>query len=109
MPGIGRGSAISPETARLIEDEIKRFVTDAHTTATAVLKKKKKDWYRLSEALLEYETLSGDEIKNLISDNIKPKRPDFDNDDGKPGLTAIPTTKPNPKPKPLGDKPQPES
>jgi len=103
MPGIGRGSAISPETARLIEDEIKRFVTDAHETATAILKKKKKDWIKLSEALLEYETLSGDEIKNLLKDNILPKRPDFDKDDkgGKPGLSAVPTTvKPKPKPKP---------
>ncbi len=117
MPGIGRGSAISPETARLIEDEIKRFVTDAHATATAILKKKKKDWYKLSEALLEYETLSGDEIKDLINDNIKPKRPDFDKDGGKPGLSAIPTItpkkspakKPGKKPKPMGDKPQPES
>ena len=116
MPGIGRGSAISPETARLIEDEIKRFVTDAHETATAILKKKKKDWVKLSEALLEYETLSGDEINSLLKDNIKPKRPDFDNDSG-PSLSAIPTTKPKAKskpkpkkkPKPLGDKPQPES
>jgi len=116
MPGIGRGSAISPETARLIESEIKRFVTDAHTTATTILKKKKKDWYKLSEALLEYETLSGDEITSLLKDNIKPKRPDFDNDSG-PSLSAIPTTKPKAKskakpkkkPKPLGDKPQPES
>ena len=104
LPGIGRGSAISPETARLIEDEIKRFVTEAHETATTVLKKKKKDWIKLSEALLEYETLSGDEIKNLLEDNILPKRPDFDKDDkgaGKPGLSAVPTTsKPKPKPKP---------
>ncbi len=106
MPGIGRGSAISPETARLIEDEIKNFVTNAHETALAVLKKKKKDWVKLAEALLEYETLSGDEIKNLLEDNIKPKRPDFDNDD-KPGLSAIPTTsKAKPKTKP---KPQPEA
>ncbi len=115
MPGIGRGSAISPETARLIESEIKRFVTEAHISATAILKKKKKDWIKLSEALLEYETLSGDEIKSLLKDNIKPKRPDFDNDSGTPALSAIPTTKPTPKKKPkpkkppLGDKPQPES
>jgi cell division protease FtsH len=113
MPGIGRGSAISPETARLIEDEIKRFVTEAHTMATSILKKKKKDWIKLSEALLEYETLSGDEIKSLLKDNIKPKRPDFDNDSGTPSLSAIPTTKPKAKsgkkPKPMGDKPQPES
>ena len=112
MAGIGRGSSISPETASLIEDEIKKFVTDAHATALAVLKKKKKDWVKLSEALLEYETLSGDEIKNLLEDNIKPKRPDFDND-GKPQLSAIPTTKKaktkaKAKPKPKA-KPQPET
>lgn len=106
MPGIGRGTAISPETARLIEDEIKRFVTEAHTTALAVLKKKKKDWIKLAEALLEYETLSGDEIKNLLEDNIKPKRPDFDKESGgTSGLSAVPTTS---KPKPTA-KPQPES
>ncbi len=112
MPGIGRGSAISPETASLIEDEIKRFVTEAHETALAVLKKKKKNWYKLAEALLEYETLSGDEIKNLLEDNIKPKRPDFDKD-GKPELSAIPTTvkskpKTKAKRKPKA-KPQPET
>ena len=102
MPGIGRGTAISPETASLIEEEIKRFVTEAHETAQKVLKSKKKDWMKLAEALLEYETLSGDEIKNLLNDNIKPKRPDFDNNSGS-GLAAVPTTvktKPKPKPKP---------
>jgi len=75
-PGIGRGSAISPETAKLIESEIRRFVTEAHETALKILKKKKKDWTTLAEALLEYETLSGDEITVLLSDGIKPKRYD---------------------------------
>ncbi len=106
LPGIGRGSAISPETARLIEEEIKRFVTEAHETALKVLKRKKKDWVKLAEALLEYETLSGDEIKNLLEDDIKPKRPDFDNSSG-PSVAAVPVSKP--KPKPDTDKPQAES
>jgi cell division protease FtsH len=95
MPGIGRGSSISPETAKLIESEIKRFVTEAHETATKVLKKKKKDWIALAEALLEYETLSGDEISVLLSDGIKPKRPDGKG--GKPAVSAVPTTKKKPK------------
>jgi len=90
MPGIGRGSAISPETASLIETEIKRFVTEAHETALKILKKKKKDWVALAEALLEFETLSGDEISNLLSDGIKPKRPDGS---GKPSVSAVPTTR----------------
>ncbi len=105
LPGIGRGSAISPETARLIEEEIRRFVTEAHETALSVLKKKKKDWFKLAEALLEYETLSGDEIKNLLEDDIKPKRPDLDGNG--PVVSAVPVTKP--KPAPDTDKPQPEA
>ena len=102
-PGIGRGSAISPETATLIESEIKRFITEAHETAVKILKKKKKDWVALAEALLEYETLSGDEISVLLSDGIKPKRPDGTKGT-KPAVSAVPTT----KKKPLGDA-QPEA
>ena len=102
-PGIGRGSSISPETATLIEAEIKRFITDAHDTAHKILKKKKKDWVALAEALLEYETLSGDEITVLLSDGIKPKRPDGARG-SKPSVAAVPTT----KKKPLGDA-QPEA
>lgn len=101
--GIGRGSSISPETAALIESEIKRFVTEAHETALKVLKKKKKDWVALSEALLEYETLSGDEITVLLSDGIKPKRPDGLNK--RPSVSAVPLTG---KAKPIGDA-QPET
>jgi len=100
-PSIGRGSSISPETARLIEDEIKRFVTDAHETATKILKKKKKNWVALAEALLEYETLSGDEIKNLLEDDIKPSRPDGTET---PTLSAVPSTR-----GPIIGKPQPEA
>jgi len=101
-PGIGRGSAISPETSKLIESEIKRFVTEAHEKARDILKKKKKDWVALAEALLEYETLSGDEIEVLLSDGIKPKRPDAS---AKPSVSAVPTTR---KPRPIGDA-QPET
>jgi len=90
VPGIGRGSAISPETAKLIESEIKGLVNGAHDKAKAILKKQKKAWVALSEALLEYETLSGDEIKNLIEDGIKPKRASGNE---KLSVSPIPTTK----------------
>jgi cell division protease FtsH len=68
-----------------------------------ILKKKKKDWVALAEALLEFETLSGDEITVLLSDGIKPKRPDGARG-SKPSVAAVPTT----KKKPLGDA-QPEA
>ncbi len=57
---------MSEETARLIDDEIKRLVTEAHESALKILKDKKDDWEHLAQALIEYETLSGDEIKALL-------------------------------------------
>ncbi len=48
---------------------------------------------KLKAILLEYETLSGDEIKDLIK-GIKPTRDDFDNDLNKPEkpATSVPKT-----------------
>ena len=63
---IARTKSISTDTAKLIEDEIKRFVTDGHETARRVLTERNKDWEALSQALLEFETLSGEEIEKLF-------------------------------------------
>lgn len=98
--GIGRGSSISPETAKIIEGEIKRFIMEAHDKAREILTDKKDDWVNLAEALLEYETLSGDEITALLKDGTTPKRPDGDASK-RPAVSAVPTTK-KPKPKPIG-------
>jgi cell division protease FtsH len=100
MSGIGRGSSISPETAKVIEGEIKRFITEAHEKALEILTTKKKDWVALAEALLEFETLSGDEITALLKDGSTPKRPDG-GASARPTVSAVPTTK-KPKPKPIG-------
>ncbi|MGJ8559843.1 MAG: ATP-dependent zinc metalloprotease FtsH [Litorimonas sp.] len=98
--GIGRGSSISPETAKVIEGEIKRFIIEAHDKAREILTDKKDDWVTLAEALLEYETLSGDEITALLKDGTTPKRPD-PGAGKRPAVSAVPTTK-KPKPRPIG-------
>ncbi len=68
-------SDISQETAKLIDEEIKKLVDNAYETALKILKEKRKDLEILAEALLEYETLTGDEIKELLKGN-KPKKYD---------------------------------
>jgi len=68
-------SDISQETAKLIDEEIKKLVDNAYETALKILKEKCKDLEILAEALLEYETLTGDEIKELLKGN-KPKKYD---------------------------------
>ena len=58
---------MSDETARLVDAEIKRLVLDGYHNATQILKEKRKDWETLAEALMEYETLTGDEIKAVLA------------------------------------------
>ena len=71
------GFSISTKTKELIEQEVKKLIDDGYALALSILKKKKKEFERLAQGLLEYETLSGDEIKDLIK-GIKPSRDDFD-------------------------------
>ncbi len=63
---IARTKSISTDTAKLIEDEIKRFVTEGYEKARQILTERNDDWEALSQALLEYETLTGEEIDTLL-------------------------------------------
>ena len=58
---------MSEDTARLVDAEIKRLLVNAHEEATAILKKYDRELETLAQALIEYETLSGDEIKDVIA------------------------------------------
>ncbi len=89
---------ISNETAQLIDAEIKRIVEGALAKAREVLTANIKELHILAEGLLEYETLSGDEIKALLKGE-KPDRSGVDH--SKPaalatGGASIPKTKRKP-------------
>jgi cell division protease FtsH len=58
---------MSNKTAELIDSEIKRIVEGGLTRARDVLTEHVDQLHTLAGALLEYETLSGDEIKRLIA------------------------------------------
>lgn len=58
---------MSEDTARLVDAEIKRLVTESHEGAQKLLKEKNKEWETLAQALMEYETLTGDEIKQVLA------------------------------------------
>ena len=59
-------TSMSDETAKLIDNEIRKIIDIAENHAKKVLKKNIKHLHNLAKALLEYETLSGDEVKELI-------------------------------------------
>ena len=63
--------------------------SSSHGNARRILTEKRDDFIRLAEALLEYETLSGDEIKDLIAG--KPPVRDAEPDKGQTRHSAVPT------------------
>ena len=94
------GFSVSANTKELIEEEVKSFIQQGYDTAFKILTKKKKEWDRLAVGLLEYETLTGEEIKKVMNGD-PPFSDDEDKDDGSasaPSVTAIPKTKPKAKP-----------
>ena len=93
------GLSVSAHTKELIEDEVRRFIQDAYERAYQILSDRKEDWERLAQGLLEYETLTGEEIKRVMNGE-PPQSGDGagSSDDDTPSVTAIPKTKPKPKP-----------
>lgn len=61
-----RPKQISSETAAKIEKEVRRFVDEGYQKAKKTLTDNLEDLHTLAKALLEYEMLSGDEIKQVL-------------------------------------------
>lgn len=84
-----QSSSVSEETSRRIEDEVRKLVQTGMDDAREIMTKRRKEWTAVAEALLEYETLTGDEIQGLI-DGKQPERPE-DSDDTPAGkASAVP-------------------
>jgi len=93
----GGGTNHSAATQKIIDDKVKQLVDEGYATAKKVLTEKAEDLERLALGLLEYETLTGNEITKVIAGEPL-NRGDDDEDDvdtgGTPSVTAIPKTKP---------------
>ncbi len=90
---------MSEETAKKVDLEVKKIVDKGYRRAKEVLTSKIDDLHKLSKALMIYETLSGDEIRDLILKDIKPTR-SFKTDEEKDNkeTSALDTIGLKPKP-----------
>ena len=70
---VARQQNMSEETAQKVDSEIRKIVDKGYERARKVLTEKIDDLHKLAKALLTYETLSGEEIENLINKNVYPK------------------------------------
>ena len=84
-------TSMSDETAKLIDKEIRKLIDNAENHAKKVLKKNIKHLHNLAKALLEFETMSGDEVRELIKNGkFKTKNTSSKSDINK--KTSLPTS-----------------
>ncbi len=76
---VAQSKNLSDSTAKLIDDEVRGLAEEAENNCKKILQDNIEQLHIVAKGLLEYETLSGDEIKDLIK-GIKPSRDDFEND-----------------------------
>ena len=90
------GFSVSAKTKEIVETEVKKLIDNGYKVANKILLDKKDEFERLAQGLLEYETLTGDEIKRVM----KGDPPHDDNDpDGlsssEASITSVPKRKKN--------------
>ncbi|MGA7938643.1 MAG: ATP-dependent zinc metalloprotease FtsH, partial [Bradyrhizobium sp.] len=96
---VSRTQNASEATVQKIDTEIRRFVEEGYNQATKILTEKRADLEALAKGLLEYETLTGDEIMDLL----KGKKPNRESvlEPTTPRASAVPPAgKPRPRPDP---------
>ena len=96
---VSQTTNMSDETAKLIDEEVRRLVENGEGEARRIITEYAEQFESIAQALLEFETLTGDELRDLMNG----KRPNR-NTDGEgsisPRTSAVPTTS---KPKKADD------
>ncbi|MDP6173522.1 MAG: cell division protein FtsH, partial [Rhodospirillales bacterium] len=107
---VARQQHVSDATAKLIDDEVRSLIDEAGERARTILTEHHDDLEMLAQALLEYETLSGDEVNALLRGEsiVRPDPDDGDPDEG--ARTSVPSSGPRKeRPGNFTAEPQPET
>ncbi|MBZ8135357.1 ATP-dependent zinc metalloprotease FtsH [Afifella sp. IM 167] len=99
---VARQQNISEQTAQKIDREVRRLVDEGYDKAREILTEQHDQLETLAQGLLEYETLSGEEIKALLNGK-RPVREDPSDDVPPAKGSAVPATGPRKNPGGEGD------
>jgi cell division protease FtsH len=96
---------VSDATAHLIDEEIRRIIDEAEQTARRILTENRDALDRLANALLEYESLSGEEVRALLRGEpiFRPSEDDTPKDLGR--RSSVPTSGGRPRGEGIGESP----
>ncbi|MEZ5946147.1 MAG: ATP-dependent zinc metalloprotease FtsH [Hyphomonas sp.] len=92
-----QSSHVSEETSRKIEEEVRKLIQKGMDDARQIMTDSREEWSAIATGLLEYETLTGEEISELLKGK-PPTRPDISDEDMTPG-SAVPVIGKRRKPK----------
>lgn len=97
---VARNQQVSEETFKLIDAEVRRLIEEAEGIARGVLTDNLDELHKLAQALLEFETLNGDEAKKAIAGKDIGRENDAEKaaKSVPPGGSSIPKTKPRKRP-----------
>ncbi|MDH6265738.1 cell division protease FtsH [Rhizobium sp. SG_E_25_P2] len=87
---VSQSTNMSDETAKLIDEEVRRLIEEGETNARNIIADNRDQFISIAEALLEFETLTGDELRDLM--NGKPPSRDAFDDSSTPSRgSAVPS------------------
>jgi cell division protease FtsH len=86
---VARTQNVSEDTAQKIDSEVRRLVQAGMDDARRILTERIADLHSVAKALLEFETLTGEEIENLLK-GVPPQRDDFEETRLAPASVAVP-------------------
>jgi cell division protease FtsH len=72
---VARSQNVSEATSEIIDEEVKRLTQSGFDEARRILTERIEDLHTLAKAMIEYETLSGEEIIDILK-GVPPKRED---------------------------------
>jgi cell division protease FtsH len=84
--------SVSDATAKLIDDEVRSLIDISEKKALKVLREQREGLSTVTKALLEYETLTGEEVRALLRGEtiVRPDPDDIANDGGR--KSSVPTS-----------------
>jgi len=104
---VAQSNNMTEETARLIDEEVRKLIEDAETTARRILTEHRDQLEIVARGLLDYETLSGDEVTALLK-GIQPVRTPYEEPEPQRGQgPSVPQAGRPRGPGPLVPEPQP--
>lgn len=84
-----RGMNVSDETAKIIDEEVRRIVDECYSCANRILMDNRDKLDKMAEALIQYETIDSDQIDDIMAGReVRPPKDSGDQDNDDSGVKA---------------------